>query len=146
MYTFGENTIAVILKKNGNDLHHSFEVASGQTLEKSQPVKLTNDGKITALAAGDNYNFCIGNALNKATAGEQCTVYLRGRLVAQGTTPGALNAGPIQLDATPMVESPMQSAVKIVSVVSAAATDVDHCGWALNQASEDGSVLVLFKH
>ena len=146
MYTFGENTIAVILKKNGNELHHTFVVADSQTIEKAQPVKLTNDGKITPLASGDNYNLCIGNALNKATAGEQCTVYLRGRIVAQGTTPGSLNAGPVQLDTTPMVESPMQSAVKIPSVIAAAATDVDHCGWALNSASEDGSVLVLFKH
>lgn len=155
--TYGEQTQpAVFLSVEAHKLHRSFTVAAGSIVRKTQPVKLTTDGEVVPLTAGDNRNLSIGISTHDGAAGDRVTIVMKGFSTilckaGTGATPAAVNAGPVQYEAyssltpagTGTTALPKESLTPLygnVQVSNAAATDADLFGWAVEQA--DGGEFV----
>lgn len=94
--TIGNQTKTTFLNTEAHKL--SLEFVANAAVKSGQPVKLTNDGKVTPWAKTDALNLCIGYAYQSADANEYVTVFVRGYLVIWALSTGtSLNAGPVAL-------------------------------------------------
>lgn len=154
--TLGSNTATVIYKKNGNEIHHEFVVgtpgnpiANQPAICMGSPVKLTSDGKVIPLEQEDDTEtLMMGVALQSRKVGEYITICLRGRMVVQATTTDvSVAAGPVKLEENIQGPSPLQETIFIPRVENnSPAVATEMVGWALNPATTDGVVLLLYKH
>jgi predicted RecA/RadA family phage recombinase len=65
-------------------------------IKAGQPVKLDSAGKWTPLTAGGLYTDMVGVALMDAAIGEECTVAVKGYIVLNAISGGAVVPGPVE--------------------------------------------------
>lgn len=92
--TIGGQSKTTFLNTESHKL--SLEFTANAAVKSGQPVKLTNDGKVTPWAKTDDIKLCIGYAYQSADADENVTVMTRGYIVLMAVSSGSnLNAGPV---------------------------------------------------
>lgn len=132
--SLGSVSTTLFLKSESHKLHQEFEVATGQTVYKGQPVILTTTGTVQAAAdAGANApHVVIGICIHDGAAGDLVTV----RMKAQAITWG--EAGTASLNAGPVLYYAYNTTTNMVEVDDASVTAANVCGWALDAATADG--------
>lgn len=133
---FGDTTKTLFLKSESHKLFNEFEVTTGQSIKKGQPVILNAVGTVTPAGAAAAPSAVIGVSMHDGDAGELVTVMMKAYLItfAEAGT-AALVAGPVKIHTT------VYNAVTgYVEVDDASVTTADICGWALD-AGGDGDVI-----
>lgn len=140
MNTLGSSTKSVFHKEiPGDEIHHEFEVAAGQTIKQGMPVELAADGKVQPVTAATYQTTCIGIALQDRNAGELVTVGTYGHCIVNAEAKTPLSAGPVKWDQ-------YNSVTGNLSYDDTSVTAANLAGWALNAAAAAGDeILVLTK-
>lgn len=134
--SFGEKTKTVYLNGiEAHKLHLEFNVGTGSTVKKGQPVVLNSDGTVRPIAgtAGADAAAIIGYSVHDGAAGELITVGMRAFAVVYAEAGAALNAGMVMAIATAPTD-PMY-----VRYTQGAATTMN--GWALDDAAAAGELI-----
>lgn len=133
---FGEKSKTVFLNDvEAHKLHLEFEVGTGATVKKGQPVVLNNDGTVRPIAgtAGADNVALIGYSIHDGAAGEMITVGMRAYAVTYAEAAGVQNAGMVFAVATAPTDP------TYVRWATAAAATMH--GWALDDAAAAGDLI-----
>lgn len=95
---------ATFLNLEAHKLHREFEVADDVEIKLGQPVKLTDEGKVTPLLAEDSAHLSIGVSVHQKTSlyknvvGQKfnVTVAMKAYAVITAEATGELEAGPVK--------------------------------------------------
>jgi len=136
----GKKSKTAIWLHESHKLHVEFQVAAGQTVYRGQPVKLTNDGKITPWAKADLNHLIIGYVTTDQIAGEWATVAMKGYMgvLALNATAGAMNCGPVTYQAYNTANGDTTHGNKGYSTYAAPTTDTGNTethAWSIDQAA-----------
>jgi hypothetical protein len=95
MNTLGGTTTTIFFKGfSGKNLFEEFKAAAA--IKAGQFVKITTDGEVTPISAGDNALLIVGVAFADAAEDAQVTVAMRGygTLIAEGSA--GMTPGPVK--------------------------------------------------
>lgn len=129
----GSNSKTIFLKgPESHKLHHQFEVATGQSVKKGQPVILNTDGTVQVAAANQVAKNVIGVTIHDGGAGDLVTVAMKAYTIVWGTSAAALNAGPVKYVG---VNGTDGDYMNYAAADAAADAYSDVVGWALDQSA-----------
>lgn len=136
-YLFGTDTKTIILKQESHKLFQEFEVATGQTIYKGQPVYISGDGEVTAAGTSTTTQQVIGFSMHDGVAGELITVMMKAHAIifAECET-DSLVAGPVRIGTTAVYNA--TTGYVLIDDASVGATN--QLGWAL-EGGDDGDVV-----
>lgn len=104
---------------------------------KSQPVKLTVEGKIEPAGAAEAPMNVIGSSIHNGVGGDLVTVSMKSHMIVYAVAGTAsLNAGPVKLHSTPY-----NSSLGYVSVDDDSVSATNIYGWALDNATSAGDIV-----
>jgi len=136
-YTFGEETKTIVLKSESHKLFEEFEVNTGQTVKKGQPVVIAGNGIVQAAGIASTTQAIIGFSMHDGDAGELVTVMMKAYaiLFVQCET-ASLAAGPVRLGSTAVYNS----TDGYVYIDDASVTHLNQIGWAIEGGDVDDVV------
>lgn len=125
---FGDTTETLFLKGfEAHKLHHEFTVATGATIRKAQPVKLTAEGEVEPADTAEVSENIIGYSIHNGNAGELVTIAMKAYGIVYCRPNAAVEAGPVQYAGQNTTDERFPAV--------AAATDATTLmGWALDEA------------
>lgn len=136
-YPFGTDTKTIVLKSESHKLFQEFEVETGVTVKKGQPVYITGDGQVSPALVGTAANIMVGFSMHDGDAGELVTVMMKAHAIifAECETAG-LVAGPVRIGTT----NPYNATTGYVLIDDATVTAANQIGWAL-EGGGDGDIV-----
>lgn len=125
----------------------SIEFTASGAINKGQPVKLTNAGKVILWAKTDLQHLCLGIALSTQADGELISVVTRGYAIVYGISAGAANAGPATYNGYDTTNANTYDGVsKGFSIYGVATDATDAIAWIVDPAAAQYSLMrVLIK-
>jgi len=150
--TFGENTIAIVYKKEMHKLHEAFEVADGETIHEGELVELNSDGEIikldlTTTPAATAGIRCIGYCTTIKKAGENSPVSVAEELsiAMKGYATVLASAGEDSLVPGPVKAMAYDTTNNRPKFSGASVDEKNMVGWALIGGNEDDEIRVVLK-
>ena len=136
-YLFGETSKTTILKQENHKLFQEFEVESGQTVYKGQPVVISGDNQVQAAGISSTTQQIIGISMHDGTAGELVTIMMKAYAVifAECET-ASLVAGPVRVGSSAVYNG----TTGYVLIDDASVTYANQIGWAI-EGGNDGDVV-----
>lgn len=134
---FGEKPRTIFLKGIENHkLHQEFEVATGQTVKKGQPVILNADGTVQAAAANAAAYTIIGYSIHNGGPGELITVGMKAFTIVYASNSAAIDAGPVAYNG---LNADVESGLYNDFTNSTTAGNI--IGWALDKATAADDII-----
>jgi len=136
-YQLGDTTDSTFLKLESQKLFHEFEVATGQTVYKGQPLYISDDGEVTPLGTTGTTQQCIGISMHDGEAGELVTVMMKAfAIIWAECETDSLAAGPVRIGSTGVYNA----TTGYVLIDDASVTHANQIGWAI-EGGDDGDVV-----
>jgi len=136
-YLFGTDTKTIILKSESHKLFQEFEVNTGQTVYKGQPVVIADDGIVQAAGISSTTQQIIGFSMHDGVAGELITVMMKAyAIVFAECETNALAAGPVRLGSSAVYNA----TTGYILIDDDTVTYATQIGWAL-EGGDDGDII-----
>lgn len=136
-YLFGTDTKTILLKHESHKLHQEFEVNTGQTVKKGQPVVIAADEKVQAAGTGSTTQQIIGISLHDGIAGELVTVMMKAyAIIFAECETNTLAAGPVRIGSSAVYNA----TTGYVLIDDATVTHANQLGWAI-EGGDDGDIV-----
>lgn len=127
-YLFGTDTSTIVLKSESHKLFQEFEVETGQSVKKGQPVVIAGDETVQAAGIASTTQEIIGFSMHDGDAGELVTVMMKAfAILFVEVETAALVAGPVRLGTT----SVYNATTGYVLIDDATVGATNQVGWAI---------------
>lgn len=136
-YPFGTDTKTILLKHESHKLHQEFEVNTGQTVKKGQPVVIAGDELVQPAGTGSTTQQIIGISIHDGIAGELVTIVMKAFVIifAECET-NSLVAGPVRLGSAAVYNA----TTGYVLIDDLSVTHLNQLGWAI-EGGDDGDII-----
>lgn len=136
-YQLGSTTESTFLKLESHKLFHEFEVATGATVYKGQPVYISGDGEVTPLGTSGTTQQCIGISMHDGEAGDLVTVMMKAfAIIWAECETDALAAGPVRIGTSAVYNA----TTGYVLIDDATVGATNQIGWAI-EGGDDGDLV-----
>ena len=138
-YLFGTDTTTIVLKSESHKLFQEFEVTTGESVKKGQPVIIAADEEIQEAGTTSTTQQIIGFTMHDGDAGELVTVMMKAyAILFVECETAALAAGPVRLGSTNVYNA----ATGYVLIDDDTVGATNQVGWAL-EGGGDGDIVRL---